>query len=179
MSRDWSKLDELILYVAQRCAGDSRFGKIKLNKILFYADFKAFLKTGKSITGENYFKQPFGPVPCHLEKRLKHLKGKDLEVVETEFFGRRQQRVVPKREARLDKFSGEEIAIVDDVIRQSANYTGSDISELSHRFSAWRVAEIGEEIPYEAALVQTGERTREKLQVAETLLKRARDARSK
>jgi hypothetical protein len=44
------KLQELILYVAKMSEGDPAFGAIKLNKLLFYSDFRAFLDARKSIT---------------------------------------------------------------------------------------------------------------------------------
>ncbi len=43
---DERKLKEFILYVADRCEADPTFGAVKLNKILFYADFLAFASTG-------------------------------------------------------------------------------------------------------------------------------------
>ncbi|GMV88599.1 MAG: hypothetical protein AMXMBFR81_15300 [Chthonomonas sp.] len=170
MTRDWSKLDELILYISERCAGDPLFGKTKLNKLLFYADFLAYLRLGRTITGEEYVKQPFGPVPCHLDKRLKRMAGKDLEVVERTFHGRKQHRVVPKREAQLELFSAPEISVVAEVLAQFDGFSGSDVSDLSHRFLGWRVAAIGEPIPLEVALCSPGAVTQEKVEVAEELL---------
>lgn len=178
MTRDWSKLDELILYISERCAGDTLFGKTKLNKLLFYADYLAHLRLGRAITGEEYVKQPFGPVPCHLEKRLKSMGGKDLEVVERTFHGRSQHRVVPKRAARLELFSASEISLVDEVLDQFADFSGSDVSDLSHRFLGWRVAAIGERIPLNVALCSPGAATQEKVEVAEALKKLAEAVRA-
>ncbi len=50
------KLRELVLYLATLSEGDATFGKVKLNKLLFYADFNAYLKFGKPITGHEYQK---------------------------------------------------------------------------------------------------------------------------
>ena len=38
---DCEKLKELVLVVAQLCADDRNFGAVKLNKLLFFADFLA------------------------------------------------------------------------------------------------------------------------------------------
>jgi hypothetical protein len=59
------------------------------------------------------------------------------------------------------------------------DYSGTDVSELSHRFLAWRIANIGERIPYAASLVQRGVVTTEKLEAAEELTENARSLRSK
>ena len=50
------KLQELILYVAKVSEGDPTFGLVKLNKILFFSDFRHFLDTGQSITGQEHQK---------------------------------------------------------------------------------------------------------------------------
>jgi hypothetical protein len=38
-----AKLRELILLISEWCQADPKFGAIKLNKLLFHADFSAFL----------------------------------------------------------------------------------------------------------------------------------------
>src|ERR1035437_6112774 len=79
---DHRRLRELMLYIAQRCADAPKFGAIKLNKILFWSDFTAFTRTGDSITGEAYHKQPFGPVPRSLKKVREGMEEKgDIQVI--------------------------------------------------------------------------------------------------
>jgi len=48
------RLRELILLIATRSEGDEPFGAVKLNKLLFYADFFAYVKFGESITGQEW-----------------------------------------------------------------------------------------------------------------------------
>lgn len=38
------RLAELILYIAEKCERDPNFGATKLNKILTFADFSAYLR---------------------------------------------------------------------------------------------------------------------------------------
>jgi hypothetical protein len=63
---DDSKFRELILLIARESEGDPRFGSIKLNKLLFYADFVAYQHLGKPITGQEYFALPQGPAPRYM-----------------------------------------------------------------------------------------------------------------
>ena len=58
-----NKLKELILLIAHECEDHTYFGAIKLNKILFFCDFRAFAELGKSITGAEYVALEHGPVP--------------------------------------------------------------------------------------------------------------------
>lgn len=48
------KLRELILYIAQKSKTDPRCGAVKLNKLLYYADFSAYRLLGRAITGAEY-----------------------------------------------------------------------------------------------------------------------------
>src|SRR5688572_1912439 len=57
------RLRELMLFIAERCLNDPTFGAVKLNRILFLADFISFARYGEPITGTPYRKLPSGPVP--------------------------------------------------------------------------------------------------------------------
>ena len=57
------KFGNLILYVAERSEHDDRFGAVKLNKIMYYADFTAYWKLGRPITGATYQRLDEGPLP--------------------------------------------------------------------------------------------------------------------
>jgi len=51
-----------VLYLARQSSEDPGFGAVKLNKLLFFADFEAFRLLGSSITGATYEKEEYGPV---------------------------------------------------------------------------------------------------------------------
>ena len=151
---DAEKFQELVLYIADRSAGDENFGATKLNKILFYCDFKAYALLGKPISGATYQRLEFGPAPKQL-KPIEHemIARGDVQVVERVHFGRKQKRLVPRRDPNLAPFTGEEIAIVDEVIAQARDMNATDLTDLSHCFRGWKHADPGEEIPYYTALV--------------------------
>ena len=69
-----AKLRELILYVAERCENDPDFGALKLNKILFNADFIAYALTGKAITGASI--RSSAMVPHHVDLCLSLIASK-------------------------------------------------------------------------------------------------------
>jgi Antitoxin SocA-like, Panacea domain len=155
-----SKLGELILYVAERCEGDPDFGATKLNKILFYADFVAYAKRGGSITGQEYQRLPNGPAPRRLVPVIDKLTQEGAAVVRTrDHFPFQQKRTIALREPNLKDFTGEEIAIVEQVIHDLRGMGAASVSDLSHRFIGWQVARQGETIPYETVFVDTSELT--------------------
>lgn len=144
------RLRELILYVTQKCGSDQRFGATKLNKILFYADFYSYGKFGKAITGVAYQKLKNGPAPKRLVPIRDDMESSgDLQVYERQlFYGKRQTRFVPLRKPDVSRFSGDEIALVDEIIDYLRDKTADVVSEESHGVP-WQLVEIGELIPYE------------------------------
>jgi antitoxin SocA-like protein len=160
MVNSGDKLQELILYIAQRSVHDDSFGKTKLYKTLFYADFAAFAEWGASITGERYAKFPHGPVPPRAKEVIAALIADGAARVETRLHGGKpQERVIAQRDPDLKLFGEEEIAIVDGTIDRFWGKRATDVSELSHEFIGWKAARLGQVIPYETALVYSRPRT--------------------
>ena len=148
------KFRELVLYIARKSDGDERFGMTKLNKILFLSDFLAYRDLGEPITGQQYQALPWGPAPRRLLPELRSLEeASDCIVVEKSYHGKTQRRPVARRRADLKLFSAEEIALVDDIIDQTREASGTDLSEWSHLFTGWRAAKPNETIPYQTVFV--------------------------
>jgi hypothetical protein len=151
------KLKALILYIARECESDPGFGKVKLNKLLFYADFTAFAETGEPITGQPYKKYPQGPVAPKVQELLDEMVYEGLIGVESrEFHSREQMRVTLLQDPDLGILTERDREFADHFIRKHWGKTGRQISELSHEFVGWRVTEIGEIIPYPMMLLDVG-----------------------
>lgn len=147
------RLRELILFIAERCEDEPTFGATKLNKLLFYADFKSFAIYGEPITGVTYKKLERGPVPTVLKSVRDDMRNRgEIAIEESVYYNRVQQRVVPLRRAKLAKLKDRDLKLVDEVIEGLSGQNASEVSELSHG-RAWRVAEYEEEIPYEAVFL--------------------------
>src|SRR5688572_2425660 len=59
---DRRKFKELMLYFSQRGLDEGLvIGSTKLNKLLFFTDFRAYAELGKPITGARYQKLTHGP----------------------------------------------------------------------------------------------------------------------
>lgn len=150
-----TKFKELVLYVSEKLFDDPKFGAVKLNKVLYFSDFLAFAKLGKPITGATYQKLKQGPAPKQLLPARHQLEANDdAEWVDRAYFGGyTQKRVIPKRKADLSAFNADEIAIVDRVIDDLRDRSAAEVSALSHEAVGWRIAQLGQEIPYESALL--------------------------
>jgi hypothetical protein len=146
------KFWELMLYVARQSEEDPRFGSVKLNKVLYYADMRAYLELGASITGATYQHLPEGPAPTALlPVREEMIEAGDATVEPRRYLTRTQKRLVAKREPDMRRFSDEEIAIADEVIADLWKLDGSDVTKLSHQEWGWRLTDMGEPIPMRAA----------------------------
>lgn len=154
------KFKELVIYMSQASAEDEGFGMVKLNKLLYRADFEAFRRLGRSITGETYQKEEWGPIAHDLLPILGELENAGRLTVASVPAGPHTRRVpTPSPEpdygiADLAAFSDEEREVIEDTLRELAVHGGRSVSEWSHETSAgWRVKQIGAEIPYSSAVI--------------------------
>ena len=151
---DEAKFTELLLYVAERLAGDRAGGATKLNKVLFFADFAHVRRHGTPITGAEYQKLPQGPAP----RRLKPVRdglvaSRAAKVAREEFLGYELHRLVPLRSADLSVLTEDELETIDRVLADLEGLNARQVSDLSHEEAGWRLVDEGDVIPYEAALV--------------------------
>jgi hypothetical protein len=144
----------MILYVAGRCQGAKYFGAIKLNKIIWKADFDSFAARKVPVTGREYRRQQFGPalremLPVHREM----LRDGAIRVERRDFGdGFVEHRTIPIDQPNLELFSPEDLAFVDGAILHYWGMTGTETSDESHGI-AWKTRHNGETMPYELALL--------------------------
>jgi len=170
------KLREAVIYLSWACESDPFFGATKLNKLLFFADFKAYVDHGQSITGQEYRAREYGPVPVGLPAVRKALVEEgNLVIRHNDFFGKRQDQTIAMRSPNVDVFKPHEITILESTVREWWGTSGAEMSRASHRFVGWRLAEPEEAIPYETALFEPHEASAEDLRQAAELVQTATD----
>ncbi|MGH9510712.1 MAG: type II toxin-antitoxin system antitoxin SocA domain-containing protein [Terriglobales bacterium] len=148
------KFRELVLFIAERSEKDPRFGAIKLNKLLFYCDFLAYVKLGRPITGHGYFALKQGPAPRYgTSIREKMVADGELAIQKKETANGPQTRTVALRQANVKVFDSQEVALIADVLQIYRASSGSELTEQTHKFTGWYLAKEKETIPYAVALV--------------------------
>ena len=154
MEYDHEKIKFLVHYIAETVPSDC-LGSVKLNKVLWYADFVSFLRLGEPITGETYVKRQFGPAPKHIQFIVSDLqKDGRLVVREEEYYGYDKKEYFSTRKPDISMFKPDEISIVSEAIRYVCyQHTANSISEKTHGL-VWELAEMGEEMPYETAFLE-------------------------
>jgi Protein of unknown function (DUF4065) len=142
---------EMIVYVSEKSASDPHFGAIKLNKILYHADFRAFERFGVPLTGVRYQKLKLGPAAkslLHVRRQLESEGAIKLEILPAGNYER--HRTVALRSAAMSLFAEDEILLIDEVISDLWDQNGRQVSDASHDIR-WRVVNLGDPMPYELA----------------------------
>ena len=125
----------------------------KLNKLLFYSDFKYFKENILSITGIRYKHLQFGPVPEYYDTILELLTDAgllklDMTVLENSI----KKFYTSNKKPDLSVFSKHELRILYDIEREFKKLNNSEISEQSHKEKAWSETVKNELISYEYAM---------------------------
>lgn len=130
------KYVEMIAFFAEK----SRPFKTKLNKLLFYADFLHYKRTGYSISGVQYLAIQFGPVPNHFDSIFDYAHGCGKVQVELqEQSDSIKQKFLPEPTNPFNSklFTESELNAMEDVRKQLTHLSSSVLSKLSHEEEAW------------------------------------------
>ena len=127
--------------------------KTKLNKLLFYADFKHYKDNAVSITGLRYVHLPLGPVPDNYEHYYATLQGiEEAIIIEEEFIGDYVGEILRAvKKPDLSIFSDSEIKTLIEINTFFKSFNASKIKEFSHREKGYKETLNGQIIPYSYA----------------------------
>lgn len=165
------KFRQLVLYIAQKSETDPTFGATKLNKLLFFCDFYAYAKFGRSLTGSEYKRLPMGPAPeLIVQTRDALVQLHQARIERRTWHDYPQERLVPLVEPDMHPFSADEIALVDEIIQDLWDLNATATSNLSHeKMVGWQIVQDGEEIPYETVFLSAEPLTDEDIRSGQRL----------
>jgi hypothetical protein len=149
---DKEKLKATILYTCTLCEA-AELGAVKMHKVLYFFDMLHYAQVGSPATGATYRKSAHGPTCDALLPMLREMEAAgEIRVREVDYFGYRKKEFHALTEPEIQRFSGAERALLDEVIDfVCRDNTAKTISDFSHG-RAWEIAEFGEVIPYHSAL---------------------------
>ena len=148
-----TRFKALVVYISHQCLDDPTYSRTKLFKILFYSDFEAYGRHKTPITGVPYKKFPFGPAPVAFNRLQEEmLRDRLIRIVKRRVYDQERQRILPLEEPDSNLFAGREISIIETWIRFFWNKSAKEVSRYSHG-KAWKLAQLGEPIPYEAVFI--------------------------
>ncbi len=124
--------------------------KVKLMKLLWYADMLSFKENGSSLTGLVYMHQPHGALP-HGHAEILSLN----EICVTEEsnppYENSKIHITSKKTLEELNLTGSEKNLLDRIIAKFKNYNGTKISEYMHKEQAYIRTSKNEIIPYHFA----------------------------
>ncbi len=146
------KFKHILLYILERCAGKPNVGETVLYKLLYFADFNYYELYEEHLTGANYKKLQFGPVPQRLDSIISNMiEAGQLQRLKTEYFDKTQTRYIPLVKPDLQELKASEKDVIDRVIEQMSDWSATAISDYSHKDIPWLATEDGKDINYELA----------------------------
>jgi uncharacterized phage-associated protein len=139
------KLIAAIAYITRNRA----VGKVKLFKLLYLADFTAYVELGEPITGEVYENFEMGPVPVTLWKNFDRITKNcvDIELVDTGL-PQPEQQMRAKSDLDFGILSQSQQALLDRIDQMYGHMSGADLKRLTHQEVPYRATKRGEMIPY-------------------------------
>ncbi len=146
---DKCKYENAILFFAQHVSG---LGRVKLNKLLYFADFDHFEKYGTPITGDTYLNNELGPVPEHIQSILGEMqRSKKLHEFPERVYEYIRYSLQPITEANVAVFKSSEIEMLCSVASKWGAHTAKELVSASHGEAPWIASRRGEVIPYALA----------------------------
>lgn len=159
--KNLKKFKEVFLYILSKVGGKSNVGETVLYKLLYFIDFDYYEKFEKQLIGATYIKNHYGPTPVEFKKIVERMQADgELETVKSKYFEHEQRKYLARREPELSVISGEEKALIDDVLARLSDKNAKELSDYSHKDVPWAVAKMGEPIEYEHVFYRTDEFSR-------------------
>lgn len=145
-----NKFKDILLYILERCAGKPNVGETLLYKLLYFSDFNYYELYEEHLSGAEYRKLPYGPVPQKLDSIINQMiVNKQLKRFKADYHGYPQTRYIPLTKPNLSSFKANEKDVIDKVIDQYSDWSASAISDYSHKDMPWLASKDGEAIDYE------------------------------
>lgn len=138
-------LECVISYFAKRV---TNLYKVKLMKMLWYADSLSYKMKGCAITGLVYEHYDMGALPIG-HRGIMELN--NVNIVEEEGFDYTKYHFLPNERLNLSKISAEELDILDQVLAKFKKASNNEVVEYMHQEEAYKLTEYGEIIPFSLA----------------------------
>lgn len=141
------KIYNIILFLA-----DKTIFKTKLLKEMFYVDFLCYKYTCQSMTGLEYSKLQYGPVPDQFEYILN--QGATEKIIDYNVSYNNDyecHNISSKKEFNKDLFTDEELEILNKVKNRFKKYGSKEIVDFSHKEKAFLKTELYSKISYDYA----------------------------
>jgi uncharacterized phage-associated protein len=146
------KFKQVLLYVLQQVGAKPNVGETVLYKLLYFIDFDFYEKYEEQLMGLTYIKNAHGPTPREFKVVVDEMVAAgQVDTVKAKHFTYTQKKYLPVQRPDLNQLSGAELTMVNSVLDRYSDLSATQLSELSHEDTPWRLAKDRENIEYEHA----------------------------
>jgi uncharacterized phage-associated protein len=148
-----SKFKNVLLYLSEQCAGKPNVGERVMNKLLYFCDFNYYEMYEEHLTGAQYVKRQYGPVPLKIESIVSEMqRDRLIKIINTDYYGHPQKRYIPLVRPDLKHLSAAEMEVINRVVAQLGCLSATGISDYSHNDMPYVASQEGEVIQYNLVL---------------------------
>ena len=143
----WVKIENVLILLVSECNPNYN-DKLKLNKLLYYADNFHFKSYGTSITGLTYRAIPHGPVPTCYDNIFGNLTNQSILLSDWKEVGNQSaiELFTTNMKPDMSVFSESEREVINIIVQKFKNIYTWDLVNLSHKEKAWIELEKQREI---------------------------------
>ena len=136
-----------LLYFLENC-NNKFLGKTKLNKLFYYLDFVYYKNNKRSVTGDIYFCEQFGPVPSNLDSIKSDAIKEKLIRAEIASVKTKKEKYYLLKKPDLSCFDSKELELLQKICDKFKSYDTNRIVDQTHFEAPWFYAELYEKIDY-------------------------------
>lgn len=152
------KFKQVLLYILKKVGSKPNIGQTVIYKLLYFIDFNYYEKYEEQLIGATYIKNNYGPTPIEFKKITDQMiKDNEIEEVKSEHFNYPQTKYLPIVEPDLSVLKGNELEMINRVLKDLSDKNAKEISDYSHRDVPWIVSEKEKPIKYESVFYRTSE----------------------
>ncbi|MEA2092439.1 MAG: Panacea domain-containing protein [Patescibacteria group bacterium] len=148
MTLNKPKYKNAILYFIKYC-NNQYLGDTKLNKLLYYLDFINYRDRKKSVTGDFYVHNHYGPTPANLSSILSEMRdSKEIEVAEEAFRDSHATSFTIKKNLNERIFTSKEKELLKFICSEFLDWSTDKIVEQTHLEAPWFYSKPFEKVDY-------------------------------
>lgn len=142
----------ILAYLRNDLSKDGKVTKTKLAKLLYLADFAWYYDNLKSMSGMQYRKITYGPVPDMFFRALDELEELGKVIIDRKLSDDKHVILISESESNknesLNTLSKEECVLISDISKKWKNKNTNDIVNFTHNQMPYAICRNNEIIPY-------------------------------
>ena len=142
---DVGKIRSMASYFAQQCHGN--LFKVKLMKLLWYADAVFYREHGHAMSGLVYQHKPLGALPVGHYELMGVIPHEEL----IDNFEETAYKILPSEDYDESCFTEDELNVLNKVASHFKSYTGKEMADVMHKEDAYALTADQAYIPYSLA----------------------------